>query len=125
MQGTIVSGARCLSHVDLIDALHGPRAASAPLASLKMLRLRSRCEDDFALLEVAFGAAHLGAYGVPVNWHFAAEDILRDCAARALVVHTDLCRHVTLAIPEGITVFAAPAPRSPPSSVRLASQLLQ
>jgi hypothetical protein len=76
MQGMTVSGARCLSHVHLFDTLHGPTVGSMLLPSLNIMRLRSRCENHFTFFEAAFGA-HLGAYGVPVNWHFTAEYPLR------------------------------------------------
>lgn len=49
--------------------------------------------NDFAFLEAGAGAALLGAYAVPLNWHFAATEIdyvIRDCDAKLLVVHEDL-----------------------------------
>ena len=31
--------------------------------------------NDIAFLEAAYAVARLGAYGVPVNWHFKPEEI--------------------------------------------------
>jgi long-chain acyl-CoA synthetase len=113
MQGTIVSGTRQLTHAELID--RAARAAggfdSLGIGENDAIALMLR--NDFAFFEAAVGAAHLGAYAVPVNWHFTAEEagyILRDCAARALVVHGDLLPHVVPAIPDGVTVFVVATP---------------
>ena len=49
--------------------------------------------NDFATFEVNMAAGQLGAYAVPINWHFTPEEagyILADCAARVLVAHSDL-----------------------------------
>ena len=53
--------------------------------------------NDISFLEVALGAAMLGAYSVPINWHFKSDEIawiLRDCAAKALIGHSDLLRQL-------------------------------
>ena len=39
--------------------------------------------NDFAFLEASLAAVRLGAYAVPINWHFKAEEVayvLADCA---------------------------------------------
>ncbi|MFX5747793.1 AMP-binding protein, partial [Acinetobacter baumannii] len=41
--------------------------------------------NDFAFLEATLAAQRLGAYAVPINWHFKAEEvgyILTDSAAK-------------------------------------------
>jgi long-chain acyl-CoA synthetase len=53
--------------------------------------------NDFAFLEAGAGAALLGAYAVPLNWHLAPSEIdyvVHDCDAKVLVVHDDLLRLV-------------------------------
>src|SRR4029079_10047139 len=53
--------------------------------------------NDFATFEVNMAAGQLGAYAVPINWHFTAEEagyILADCRAKALVIHADLLAQV-------------------------------
>lgn len=63
-----------------------------------------------AFLEALFGARRLGAYTCPVNWHFKADEagwILRDSAARVLVIHADLLAQVKDGVPPGVAVVQA------------------
>jgi long-chain acyl-CoA synthetase len=69
--------------------------------------------NDFATFEVNMAASQLGAYAVPINWHFTPEEagyILGDCAAKVLVAHTDLLAQIAAGVPEGVRVFAVPTP---------------
>jgi long-chain acyl-CoA synthetase len=69
--------------------------------------------NDFATFEVNLAASHVGAYAVPINWHFTAEEagyILRDSAAKVLVVHGDLLARIAPAIPAGVEVLVVPTP---------------
>jgi len=69
--------------------------------------------NDFATFEVNMAAGQLGAYAVPINWHFTAEEagyILTDCRARALVAHSDLLAQIAGGIPAGVKVFVVPTP---------------
>ena len=46
--------------------------------------------NDFATFEVNMAAGQLGAYAVPINWHFTPEEagyILADSRAKVLVIH--------------------------------------
>src|SRR5262245_28007324 len=55
----------------------------------------------------------LGAYGVPVNWHFKPEEIsyiLKDSGTSVLIAHADMLRQLGDAIPPGITVLSVPTP---------------
>ena len=69
--------------------------------------------NDFATFEVNMAASQLGAYAVPINWHFTPEEanyILRDSGASVLVAHTDLLAQIAGGVPEGVKVFAVPTP---------------
>ena len=69
--------------------------------------------NDFAFFEAAYAATLLGAYAVPINWHLKAEEagyIIRDSAARALVIHADLLPAIAAAIPDEVTLFVVPTP---------------
>ena len=69
--------------------------------------------NDFATFEVNMAAGQLGAYAVPINWHFTPEEagyILSDCAAKVLVAHTDLLAQIAPGIPAGVKVLAVPTP---------------
>ncbi|MBL6615264.1 MAG: AMP-binding protein [Reyranella sp.] len=69
--------------------------------------------NDFPTFEVNMAAGQLGAYAVPINWHFTPEEagyILADCGAKVLVAHTDLLAQIASGIPAGVTVLAVPTP---------------
>src|ERR1700752_1869602 len=69
--------------------------------------------NDIAFIEVAYGAMRLGAYGVPVNWHFKPEGInyiLRDPGTSVLVGHADLLHQLRGSVPREITVLSVPTP---------------
>jgi long-chain acyl-CoA synthetase len=69
--------------------------------------------NDFATFEANLAAGQLGAYAVPINWHFTAEEaayILADCGAKVLVAHGDLLAGIASAIPAAVKVLAVPAP---------------
>lgn len=70
--------------------------------------------NDFATFEVNIAAGQLGAYAVPINWHFTPEEadyILRDSAAKVLVAHSDLLAQIASGIPEGVKVLVVPTPQ--------------
>ncbi len=69
--------------------------------------------NDFATFEVNMAAGQLGAYAVPINWHFTPEEagyILADCAAKVLVAHSDLLAQIASGIPLGVKVLVVPTP---------------
>ena len=69
--------------------------------------------NDIAFIEAAYAAMRLGAYGVPINWHFTPDEanhILQDCGAKVLVAHTDLLAQIAGGVPEGVKVLAVPTP---------------
>ena len=64
--------------------------------------------NDFATFEVNMAAGQLGAYAVPINWHFTPEEagyILMDCAAKVLVAHSDLLAQIASGVPAGVKVL--------------------
>ena len=69
--------------------------------------------NDLPYLELMLALGRLGAHLVAVNWHFRAEEagyILRDCGARALVVHADLLPALQPVIPQGMDILVVPTP---------------
>ena len=69
--------------------------------------------NDIAFIEAAYGAMRLGAYGVPVNWHFKPEEInyiLRDSGTSVLIGHADLLHPLRGAIPPHVTVLSVSIP---------------
>jgi long-chain acyl-CoA synthetase len=69
--------------------------------------------NDIAFIEAAYAAMLLGAYGVPINWHFKPEEInyvLKDSGTSVLVGHADMLHALRGAIPPGVTVLSVPTP---------------
>ncbi len=85
------------------------RAAGVGEGDVVALCLR----NDLPFLSVAQASDLIGAYCVPVNWHFTAEEtgyILGDCGARVALVHTDLWPRIREAVPAGVEVVLAETP---------------
>ena len=69
--------------------------------------------NDIAFIEAAYAAMRLGAYAVPVNWHFKPEEInyvLKDSGTAVLIGHADMLHQLRDAIPAGVTVLSVPTP---------------
>src|SRR3954463_15372494 len=110
----IISGQRRRGHDEIAD--RAERIASG-LQKLGVKQGDSVCmllRNDIAFIEAAYAAMRLGAYGVPINWHFKPEEInyvLKDSGTRVLIAHADMLHGLREAIPEGVTVLAVPTPR--------------
>jgi long-chain acyl-CoA synthetase len=109
----IVSGERRRTHAEVAD-----RAArmAGGLQKLGVRQGGSVCilmRNDIAFIEAAYAAMRLGAYAVPVNWHFKPEEInyvLKDSGTSVLIGHADMLHPLRAAIPAGVTVLSAPTP---------------
>ncbi|QCK85598.1 long-chain fatty acid--CoA ligase [Phreatobacter aquaticus] len=109
----IVSGSRAASQAEVeTRSRHiagGLKALGVGAGDCVAILMR----NDIAFLEATYAAMMLGAYAVPVNWHFKAEEIayvLRDCGAKALIGHLDLVNHYVAAVPDGLTVVTVVPP---------------
>jgi long-chain acyl-CoA synthetase len=109
----IISGQRRRDHAEIagrVDRIAGG------LQGLGVGQGDSVCilmRNDIAFIEAAYAAMRLGAYAVPVNWHFKPEEIsyvLGDSGARVLIGHADLLHQLRGVIPAGVTVLSAPTP---------------
>ena len=109
----IISGTRRRGHDEVAE--RADRIASG-LQSLGVKQGDSVCmlmRNDIAFIEAAYAAMRLGAYGVPVNWHFKPEEInyvLKDSGSRVLIAHADMLHALRDAIPEGVTALSVPTP---------------
>jgi long-chain acyl-CoA synthetase len=109
----LVSGVRRLSQEALQARLRRVAAGLAALGVAPGACVAILMRNDTAFLEAAYAAQALGAYAVPINWHFKAEEIayiLADCGAGVLIGHADLLAPVAAAIPTHITLIAAATP---------------
>jgi long-chain acyl-CoA synthetase len=95
------------------------RTAQQAAAGLEQLGVREGdavallLRNDFAFFEVQQAAAAVGAYGVPINWHGKADEvvyILEDARPRVLVAHADLLAPIRALVPADIRVFVVPTP---------------
>jgi len=104
----IISGPRRRSHAEVA---HRSQRIAGGLHRLGVRQGDSVCilmRNDIAFIEAAHAAMRLGAYGVPINWHFKAAEvrhILGDSQAKMLVVHADLLGQISDAVPEDVRVF--------------------
>src|ERR1051326_1949201 len=110
MTAGVTSGNRFRSWPELLArAAGGLRALGVGEDDSVALMLR----NDFSTFEVNMAAGQLGAYAVPINWHFTSDEagyILRDCAAKVLVAHADLLAGIAPGIPAGVKVLVVPTP---------------
>ena len=109
----IVSGDRSLTRDALQDRIRRAAAGFAGLGIGAGGGVALLLRNDFAFLEASHAASLIGAYAVPINWHWKPEEVaylLRDCDARAVVVHADLLPLLSEA-PEGLPVLVV---RTPP-----------
>ncbi|KAA6212753.1 long-chain fatty acid--CoA ligase [Streptomyces albofaciens JCM 4342] len=69
--------------------------------------------NEPAHLEIAAGAARLGASAVPVNWHFRHDElrhVLGDSGSKVVFAHTDLLPGVAAALPGRARLVEVPVP---------------
>lgn len=113
MTGTVISGTRRIGGADL--ELRAARAARG-LATLGIgegdavaLLLR----NDIAFFEATMAVGHLGAYPVPVNWHYSPTEaayVLQDCGATVVICHADLYPIIADILPQGVQVLIVAVP---------------
>src|SRR5689334_6193593 len=63
--------------------------------------------NGFAAIEANLAVRRLDAYGVPINWHWHAEEIayvLADCSPKLLIGDRGLLERVAAILPEGLAV---------------------
>jgi len=111
--GGVVLGDRRWSRAEVLD---GSRRAASAVDSLGVgtgdsvaILLR----NDVAFFTATLAARSLGAYAVPVNWHWRTAEIqhvLADSGAKALIVHADLVPEAERALPPGVPMLVVATP---------------
>lgn len=112
-EGRILSGDRERSREAIMARAARAAAGFASLGIGEGGAVALILRNDFPFFEASFAAAALGAYPVPINWHFRADEagyIVRDCGARAVVVHADLLPQVRDGLPGDVAVLVVPTP---------------
>src|SRR5712692_3267346 len=109
----IISGDSKRSHATVAD--RAGRIAGG-LHKLGVKQGDSVCilmRNDIAFIEAAYAAMRLGAYAVPINWHFKPEEVnyvLKDSGTSVLIGHADMLHQLREAIPAGVSVLSVPTP---------------
>ena len=100
LQGRILSGERELGQAELLERAARAASGFAAMGVGNEDAVAIMLRNDFPFFEASMAASMLGAHAVPLNWHFGEEEggyILRDCAAKVLVVHADLLPQIVAA----------------------------
>ena len=112
----VLSGSRFLGRQEIVERAErlasGLKAAGVGAGDAVALLVR----NDPVHIEASLAAARVGAYPVPINWHWRGEEVgylLRDCEAKFLIAHADLLTDVAEAIPETVTVLSMCSPAGP------------
>src|SRR6267142_4660719 len=109
----IISGQRKRSHDEVAERADRIASGLQKLGVKQGDSVAMLMRNDIAFIEAAYGAMRLGAYGVPVNWHFKPEEInyvLSDSGTSVLIGHADMLHQLRKAIPPGVTVLSVPTP---------------
>jgi long-chain acyl-CoA synthetase len=109
----MISGDRELSQARLLENVGRAAAGFSALGIGAEDAVAIMLRNDFPFFEGSMAANSLGAHAVPINWHFQSNEagyILRDCHAKALIVHADLLPQVQAAIPDGVHTFVVATP---------------
>src|SRR5258705_4122178 len=123
----IISGDRKRGHAEVADRT--ARIAGG-FEALGVRQGDSVCilmRNDIAFIEAAYAAMRLGAYAVPVNWHFKPDEVnyvLKDSGTAVLIGHADMLHGLVGAIAAGVTVLSAPTPLEILGSYKIDSDLL-
>src|SRR5882672_12772835 len=109
----LVSGGRRLSPEALDARVRHIASGLAALGVAPGQCVAILMRNDIAFMEAAYAAQTLGAYAVPINWHFKAEEIayiLADCGTAVLIGHADLLAPIAADVPASIALIAVPTP---------------
>ncbi len=109
----IISGPRRRDHGEVADRTDRIAGGLQKLGVKQGDSVAMLMRNDIAFIEAAYAAMRLGAYGVPVNWHFKPEEInyvLKDSGTSVLIAHADMLHQLREAIPPGVTALSVPTP---------------
>lgn len=109
----IVSGDRFVRREELFERASRGTTAFAELGVKRGDVVAVLLRNDIAFFEATLAAGALGAYTVPINWHYRGDEasfVLADSNAKVLVAHADLLAGIDAVIPPGFTVVGVPTP---------------
>jgi long-chain acyl-CoA synthetase len=109
----VISGGRLRIFADLGDRASRIASGLARLGVKAGDSVSILMRNDIAFIEAAYAVMRLGAYAVPVNWHFKPEEItyvIKDSGSHVLISHSDMLHQLRDAIPAGITALSVATP---------------
>lgn len=112
--GRILSGEREVSQQQMLERVARAASGLSELGVGESDAVALMLRNDFPFFEASMAANLLGAYAVPINWHYKADEagyILQDCSAKAVIVHSDMLPQIEDGIPEQVEVFEVSTPR--------------
>ena len=112
-QGLIISGERQRTREELFARASRVSTGFDELGIEPGDSVALMLRNDFPFFEATIAVGRLGGHAVPINWHFLADEtehILRDSAAKAIVVHADLLPQIEAAIPKNVKVLVVATP---------------
>ena len=113
MSHEIISGNRAIGTQKLLQRASKAATGLQTLGVRIGDRVAVYLRNDFAYFEASYAASLVGAYCVPMNWHYAQEEaryVLNDSGARVLVIHADLYHGIREVIPDNISVLVVETP---------------
>ena len=107
----IISGQRRRSHDEVAERAERIASGLQKLGVKQGDSVAMLMRNDIAFIESAYAAMRLGAYGVPVNWHFSVDEIayvLENSGATAVVADAEFAATVRAAAEQaGVPVRVA------------------
>ncbi|MBT06650.1 MAG: long-chain fatty acid--CoA ligase [Rhodospirillaceae bacterium] len=107
----IVSGARSLNSAQFQRRVLCTAQGLAELGIEEGDSLALMLRNDFSFLEATFAAGLIGAYSVPINWHYKEREttyIIENSDAKALIIHADLLPNLRREILQNVKLFVVP-----------------
>jgi long-chain acyl-CoA synthetase len=111
--GAIRSGERSYTYEAMLETAERAASGFASMGIGTGDSVALVLRNDFAFFEASTAAGQVGAYPVPVNWHFTPDEagyLFRNCGAKAIVIHADLLGGVESAIPDNVEVLVVETP---------------
>src|ERR1700724_393976 len=69
--------------------------------------------NDIAFVEITYAVTMLGGYAVPINWHYAPDEVayvVADAGARVLIGHSDMLTALGPAVDAGVRRLSVAVP---------------
>jgi long-chain acyl-CoA synthetase len=111
-------GARSMSHAEVKEGAGRIASGLAALGVGAGDRVAIVLRNDIAFPQISLATGRLGAFPVPVNWHWKADEIryvLEDSGSKVVFAHQDLCELVERVLPAGVPLVEVPTTTGPPS----------